>query len=59
MSKNNGLGLRTSDNTHRIEVTTYEGARFWVEGKAAPAGERWAAAAAAERILLLALDGVI
>jgi FAD/FMN-containing dehydrogenase/Fe-S oxidoreductase len=30
MSKNNGLGLRTSDNTHELEILTYEGHRFRV-----------------------------
>jgi FAD/FMN-containing dehydrogenase/Fe-S oxidoreductase len=29
MSKNNGLGLRCSDNCHEMEVLTYEGQRFW------------------------------
>jgi FAD/FMN-containing dehydrogenase/Fe-S oxidoreductase len=30
LSKNNGLGLRTSDNTHALEVLLYDGARFGV-----------------------------
>lgn len=29
MSKNNGLGLRCSDNCHELEVLTYEGHQFW------------------------------
>jgi FAD/FMN-containing dehydrogenase/Fe-S oxidoreductase len=28
--RNNGLGLRTSDNTHDLEILTYEGHRFHV-----------------------------
>jgi FAD/FMN-containing dehydrogenase/Fe-S oxidoreductase len=30
MSKNNGMGLRVADNTHELEILTYEGARFRV-----------------------------
>lgn len=30
ISKNNGFGLRTSDNTHELEIATYDGARFKV-----------------------------
>src|SRR3954471_24668823 len=30
MSKNNGMGLRTSDNTHSLEILTYDGHRFTV-----------------------------
>jgi FAD/FMN-containing dehydrogenase/Fe-S oxidoreductase len=30
MAKNNGMGLRTSDNTAGMEILTYEGARFRV-----------------------------
>jgi FAD/FMN-containing dehydrogenase/Fe-S oxidoreductase len=30
MAKNNGMGLRTSDNTQEMEIITYEGARFHV-----------------------------
>ena len=28
MAKNNGMGLRTSDNTAELEILTYDGARF-------------------------------
>jgi FAD/FMN-containing dehydrogenase/Fe-S oxidoreductase len=30
MSKNNGMGLRVADNTHELEILTYEGDRFRV-----------------------------
>jgi FAD/FMN-containing dehydrogenase/Fe-S oxidoreductase len=30
LSGNNGLGLRTSDNTHELEILTYDGVRFHV-----------------------------
>src|SRR5205085_249752 len=30
MSKNNGMGLRCSDNTHELEIITYQGDRFRV-----------------------------
>jgi FAD/FMN-containing dehydrogenase/Fe-S oxidoreductase len=30
MAKNNGMGLRVSDNTHSMEILTYEGHRFSV-----------------------------
>lgn len=30
MAKNNGMGLRVSDNTHTMEILTYEGHRFSV-----------------------------
>src|SRR3954452_7752716 len=30
MCKNNGIGLRCSDNTHELEILTYEGHRFRV-----------------------------
>ncbi|HWE94902.1 MAG TPA: FAD-linked oxidase C-terminal domain-containing protein, partial [Tepidisphaeraceae bacterium] len=30
MAKNNGMGLRTSDNTAELEILTYDGARFRV-----------------------------
>ena len=30
LSKNHGLGLRTSDNTHELEILTYRGDRFSV-----------------------------
>jgi len=30
MSKNNGYGLRASDNLHELEIATYDGARFRV-----------------------------
>ncbi|MGN6370009.1 MAG: FAD-binding and (Fe-S)-binding domain-containing protein [Phycisphaerae bacterium] len=30
LSKNNGLGLRTSDNTHELEIVTYDGLRMRV-----------------------------
>ena len=30
MCKNNGIGLRSSDNTHELEILTYEGHRFRV-----------------------------
>lgn len=30
MAKNNGMGLRVSDNTHEMEILTYEGHRFKV-----------------------------
>ncbi len=30
ISKNNGLGLRTSDNTHELDIVTYDGVRFRV-----------------------------
>src|SRR5438045_949696 len=30
MSKNNGMGLRCSDNCHELEILTYEGQRFRV-----------------------------
>jgi FAD/FMN-containing dehydrogenase/Fe-S oxidoreductase len=30
MAKNNGMGLRTSDNTAEMEILTYDGARFRV-----------------------------
>jgi FAD/FMN-containing dehydrogenase/Fe-S oxidoreductase len=30
LSKNHGLGLRTSDNTHALDVLLYDGARFHV-----------------------------
>ncbi len=30
ISANHGLGLRTSDNTHELEILTYDGARFRV-----------------------------
>jgi FAD/FMN-containing dehydrogenase/Fe-S oxidoreductase len=35
MSKNNGMGLRTSDNTHSLEILTYDGTRLRV-GATAP-----------------------
>ncbi|HTQ07418.1 MAG TPA: FAD-binding and (Fe-S)-binding domain-containing protein [Polyangiaceae bacterium] len=35
LSKNHGFGLRTSDNTHALEVLLYDGARFGV-GATAP-----------------------
>jgi FAD/FMN-containing dehydrogenase/Fe-S oxidoreductase len=30
MARNNGMGLRVSDNTESMEILTYEGHRFWV-----------------------------
>ena len=30
MSKNAGMGLRVADNTHELEILTYDGARFRV-----------------------------
>ena len=36
MSKNNGMGLRVADNTHELEILTYDGARFRV-GPTTPA----------------------
>ncbi|HVX84888.1 MAG TPA: FAD-binding and (Fe-S)-binding domain-containing protein [Phycisphaerae bacterium] len=40
MSKNNGLGLRTSDNTHELEILTYDGLRMRVGATPPDALER-------------------